>query len=455
MHPTFNPRLQKLFPQGKYHYRSDSFFQAIKNLWNVENLRLIFATNFIEFVDLYFFIHCAPIIEKIFCPPELHGHMTTFALWISYFVPPVAAFFFAYIGDKRGRKVVMVYSSALMAALTIGLVMLPSYSQIGMTSLILFCLIRFAQAVSIAGEGACAWVFGFESTSSFAKTAFNVPFISTGEGLSGVASLGGFLFLFWACSSLSEETIVRILFGMLALGFLYVLWNRKRLQDVEEYLEAKSDMESFRWLNMVDIAKYHKHQVFCLMGIMMLYPLAFNISYIYMPELMKLHCGFTDQDVMSHNIWITCSEMMIAVTSGYVAYKLEFHRIVDRRWLALGMALVSLAASIALYAWFRTNTPTLFMITLTQVIILFGVLNLAFLIGNFYKTFSVIGRYSCAAISWAFARIIGMICGILPMQYLHSLGGYDYFIMFIIFSCIQCTCIYLSKTPSLPDFEYH
>jgi hypothetical protein len=144
---------------------------------------------------------------------------------------------------------------------------------------------------------------------------------------------------------------------------------------------------------------------------------------------------------------------MISVTAGYYAYKLEFHRIIDRKWLSLGMALVSLVASIALYLWFIANTPTLLMITLTQVIILFGVVNLAFLIGNFYKTFAIVGRFTAAAMAWAFARILGMIFGILPMQYLHSLGGYDYFIMFTMFSCIQCAGIAYSKTPLLQDFE--
>ena len=430
-----------------------SFFKLLAETWKVNNLKLIFTTNFIEFVDLYFFIHCAPIIEKIFVPPEWHGWMSSIALWFSYGIPPLAAFVFGAVGDNRGRRFTMLFSSTLMCLLTVSLVILPSYDQIGIWSLILFISIRFCQAVSIAAEGACAWVFGYESTQSFSKTAFTVPFISMGEGLSGVFSLLGFLGLFAVLSFLGEEMIVRMLFAVLSVAFIWVLSKRKELKDVKDYLDAREQLTYFGYRRITEVIKNHNKQLGCLAAIMMAYPLAFNISYIYMPELLKLHFAYSDHDVMLHNILITASEMIISVSFGYLAYRLEIQEILNRKWLALAIAFVSFFASVVFYLWFSANTPTYFMITLTQILMLVGVLSLGFLVGNFYQTFAIIGRFSSAAFSWACARIIGLIIGIAPMQWLHSCGGYEYFLCFTALSLIQIIGIYLSRVPVIEDWQ--
>lgn len=422
------------------------FLNAIKRFFQFPNMKLIFFANFIEFADLYFFIHCAPMIAKIFVPEQYQHWMTTFSLWIAYGVPPIAAIIFARLGDDWGRRAMMILSTSMMLVLTIMLVILPSYQQIGVWSLVGFCTIRVVQALSIAGEGACAWVYAYESTRRFEDTAFTVPFISLGEMLSGVASLGTFLFLFKHFEYLGEETIIRIMFGCLALLFVLMLHNRKRMEETKTFIMERQryapDKVSFTTLYR-DL-RNKKRNWSCLVAIMMVYPLGFTISYVFMGEYLKTNLGFSETDVIYHNMFVAIAELVLVFWTAVIVGSMEDKGLIRRKYSYLCISFVSLFCSIVSYFYLSHATPTVLAIWFIQFLMVMPVSS-SFIIGNFYRQFAVIGRFSGAASAWATARILGLIFGGFSIEYLHRSDMLEYFLVFTVFSVIQIAGILISR----------
>lgn len=422
------------------------FLDTIKRFFKFPNMKLIFAANFIEFADLYFFIHCAPMIARIFIPEQYQHWMATFAIWVTCGIPPLAAMIFARIGDDLGRKITLILSSGLMLSLTIALVILPSYEKIGIWSLIGFCLIRVIQAFSIAGEGACAWVYAYESTHKFEDTAFTVPFISLGEMLSGVASLGAFLFFFRQFNFLGEETIIRIMFGFLAIMFAVILHNRKRMDETKTFITARQNLvpNSVSFKTLYRDFQHKKRNWVSLVAIMLIYPLGFTISYVFMGEYLKTNLGFSEQDVIYHNLFVAIAELVLVFWVALLVSTLESRNNINRKYSYLYISLIPLFVSVYAYFYLSYATPTVLAIWFIQVLMVMP-LNSAFIIGNFYRQFAVIGRFSGAASAWAAARIIGLIFGIFSMQYLQSTGMLEYFWVFTFFSVIQIAGILISR----------
>ncbi len=419
-----------------------SFCTFLFDFFKNSNLRFIFSTNFIEFLDLYFFIHCAPIIEKIFVPPAYHGQLAMWSLYIAYGVPPLASICFAKIGDDLGRKVTLIYSSFIMMILTVILTILPSYEQIGITSLIIFIILRLAQTVSIAGEGACAWIFAYETTPSFIQTAFTVPFISIGEPISGLFALGSFLLLFNYCSFASEEMIIRFVFAILVCFFAFIMFNRHKLTETHHFIEARQKLNtaSVTFKEIYQSFKSYKKDWKCLTSIMILYPLGFIISYIFMGDLLKSQWGYSDHDVIEHNIIITIFELMLIVCGSSLAYVLELKKNFQRQYLFLILAIIGLVSSVWSYFYLSYSVPTIWGITCIQMLFLVGGMD-SFIISNFYKQFQIVGRFSLAASAWSTARIIGLIFAVMPMEYLHNSGSVSYVLVFTFFSIIQITAL--------------
>lgn len=418
------------------------------------NLRYLFCANFIEFADLYLFVHCAPIIGKLFVPPEYTSWMSNAGIWIAYGIPPLAAILFAYIGDDRGRRITMILSTGLMLFLTICLAALPSYEHIGIWATIAFCIIRVLQSFSIAGEGACAWIYTYEVTRPFSRTALTVPLISLGEMLSGVFSLVAFIGISYALPNYSEEAIIRMMFACLAAFFALILFNRKRLQESKSFLEARYSWGSSR-LSVRKLYKglaHLKRNRACLIAIMASYPLGFTISYVFVGDLLRQHLGFSDHDVMVHNSFVVLSELIFVAVVASLIYWLEKNKIANRKVPSALLPVISFGFSLFAYNQFSQGIFEEWMMGICQVGII-APLNAAFIIGNFYKSFPVIGRFSAAAQAWAAARLIGLGLGVLWMQKLEAIGSLHYFLFMFMFLVIHIIGVIASKEPSPENFH--
>lgn len=111
--------------------------------------------NVLEWYDFGLYGLFAPILAPLFFPAQDHiasliGVYSGFA--IGFAARPVGAAVLGHVGDRVGRRVVLVSAIVLMGVATTAMAILPTYEAIGVGAPVLLLLIRVLQGFSVGGE---------------------------------------------------------------------------------------------------------------------------------------------------------------------------------------------------------------------------------------------------------------------------------------------------------------
>jgi MFS family permease len=119
-----------------------------------------FVGSALEYYDFFIYGTAAALVfNKIFFPAADPATGTLLALatfGVGYVARPIGAFFMGHIGDKYGRKTILIFTLTLMGAATFLVGCLPTYDQIGVWAPILLVVLRLLQGFSASGEQAGA-----------------------------------------------------------------------------------------------------------------------------------------------------------------------------------------------------------------------------------------------------------------------------------------------------------
>ncbi|GGF49860.1 MFS transporter [Marmoricola endophyticus] len=120
----------------------------------------------LEYYDFFVYGTIAALVfPKIFFDDAdpATGTLASLATFgVAYVARPFGSFVSGHIGDRVGRKSVMVGTLVMMGASTFLIGCLPTYSQIGLWAPILLVLLRLLQGLSASGEQAGANSMSFE-----------------------------------------------------------------------------------------------------------------------------------------------------------------------------------------------------------------------------------------------------------------------------------------------------
>ena len=230
--------------------------------------------QFIEFYDFALYGLSAVTLSALFFPSEnqLAGLLALFATFgVAFFIRPVGGLFFGALGDRIGRRNVLVITLLTIGVATTGIGLLPSYETMGPLAPILLVFLRLVQGFSAGGESAGAPSFVFEH----APVSKRGLFINITLAATALPSVAAAFFLLFLSSSMSDESFTawgwRIPF-LIALPLALVgLWIRAKTEESPEFEammaeqaaaaaetgEAKHSAigEAFRknWLKMIQV----------------------------------------------------------------------------------------------------------------------------------------------------------------------------------------------------------
>src|SRR5690606_3946687 len=93
------------------------------------------------------------------------GLLASFATFaVGYFARPLGGVLFGHLGDKVGRKPVMIFTLGLMGISTTLIGLLPPYGAIGITAPVLLMVLRVLQGLGAGAEYAGAITLSAESS---------------------------------------------------------------------------------------------------------------------------------------------------------------------------------------------------------------------------------------------------------------------------------------------------
>ena len=73
---------------------------------------------------------------------------------VGFATRPIGSVIFGHLGDKFGRKPVLISTLLLTAVCTVGVGLLPTYEQIGIAAPIALVILRILQTIALGGEWA-------------------------------------------------------------------------------------------------------------------------------------------------------------------------------------------------------------------------------------------------------------------------------------------------------------
>jgi MHS family proline/betaine transporter-like MFS transporter len=110
-------------------------------------------STIVEWYDFTLYLYFATVLSRVFFGPgEASLIITLGGFAIAYLTRPLGAVLFAHIGDRHGRRHMMLLSMALMALAMLVTGLLPTRAQIGPAAGWLLLLLRCVMGFSVGGE---------------------------------------------------------------------------------------------------------------------------------------------------------------------------------------------------------------------------------------------------------------------------------------------------------------
>jgi MHS family proline/betaine transporter-like MFS transporter len=117
------------------------------------SLAIAAFSTIVEWYDFTLYLYFATVLSRVFFGPgEMSLLVTLGGFAVAYLMRPLGAVYFGHIGDRIGRRHMLLLSVALMTGAMLATAALPTYSQIGAAAGWLLFLLRCVMGFSVGGE---------------------------------------------------------------------------------------------------------------------------------------------------------------------------------------------------------------------------------------------------------------------------------------------------------------
>ena len=188
----------------------------------------------------------AVIFNKLFFPGSdpLVGTLLAFGTYaVGFFARPFGGLFFGHLGDRVGRRTVLLLTVGLMGIATFGIGLLPSYGQVGVLAPILLLVLRILQGFGGGAEqsGAVLLVTEYAPTNRRGFYA-SLPFIGITFGILLSAGIFRLITLLPEDALLSWGWRIPFLLSIVVVGVgIYIRLNVLETPVFEEVKEAQAE----------------------------------------------------------------------------------------------------------------------------------------------------------------------------------------------------------------------
>ncbi|MGI5374572.1 MFS transporter [Streptomyces sp. CA-251387] len=265
------------------------------------------AGTAIEFYD--FFVYgtaAALVLGPLFFPTfsPVAGTLAAFATFgVGFVARPLGSVLFGHIGDRHGRRPVLVASLLLTGASTVAVGCVPTYDTIGVTAPLLLLVLRFLQGLGIGGEWGGAVLLTVEHAPAGRRGLWS-SFPQVGPALGFLLANGVVLGL---SATLSEAQFAawgwRVPFWAAGVLAVVGLWLRSSLAESPRFLE----IDDHARVPLAEVVRDHWRLVLLTAG-------ALSIGYAIFYTVTTWSLAYaTERLGVSRSVMLTCVMSAVVV----------------------------------------------------------------------------------------------------------------------------------------------
>jgi MFS family permease len=330
------------------------------------------AGTAIEFYD--FFVYgtaAALVLGPLFFPAfsPVAGTLAAFATFgVGFLARPLGSVLFGHIGDRRGRRPVLVGSLLLTGASTVAVGCVPSYASIGVAAPLMLLVLRFLQGLGLGGEWGGAVLLTAEHApperralwSSFPQVGPALGFLlANGVVLALSATLTDAQFAAWGW---------RVPFWAAGVLATLGLWLRSSLTESPSFLE----IDDHARVPLAEVLRDHWRLVLLTAG-----ALAVGYAIFYAVTTWSLAYG-TERLGVSRIVMLTCIMAAVVVKGALTPVSALLGDHYGRRTMCLAGCTAAVLWMFPTVALLATGEPLLmftgFLGALLAFITMFGVI---------------------------------------------------------------------------------
>jgi len=359
----------------------------------------------LEWAEYTFYGYMAIKLATLFFPqtnPNLSLLHTFGVFAIGYIMRPVGAIVFGHIGDRYGRRLALMSSIILMGIATLGIGLLPTYSQIGLWAPWTLLGLRMLQGIAVSGEYNGAAIFLIEQAPAH-RACYAGAWIPAAAA-SGMV-LGGF-----AAYLVSLPDIPlwawRIPFLLGGISCLIGLYLRRHIAESPTFLRAKAQ-RALDPMPLMVVLKQYKRNLITISCIAAFTGIYVYIGNIYFVVFLKEQVGIATHHAVFYAMG---GQALAALSIPVMGYWADYTQNPKQQYLN---ALLAIALISPLIFWLALKGTAL---SIGCAMMLYGLLNgysSAPMMKLIYDALPTEIRYTGSSLAWSLSAAI--FAGTAPM----------------------------------------
>lgn len=336
-----------------------------------EHLRKVvgasFAGTVVEWFDFAIYGYMATHIAATFfaSTDPVVGLLETFAIFaVAFALRPLGGIVFGRLGDRLGRKKILILTVLLMSASTAAIGLIPSHEAIGIWAAVLLATARCVQGLSAGGEYAGATIYVVEHSPDHLRNRYSSAMsAATFISFALAAGLGALLSTVLPPEAMGDWGW-RLLFLLAVPMGLIAFYIRSKLHESPEFQAMLDDSANRPAPTLRQVMGTQWPQMLKLGGFVMLTALSFYIFSTYMATFLTQVVGLAPQHALLSSLVALVFATALAPLMGRVS-----DRIGRRRTM---QAAALLLATLTIPAYMLAELGTLGSAVASQLMIALG-----------------------------------------------------------------------------------
>lgn len=370
----------------------------------------------LEYYDFAIYsVAAALVFPQLFFPGEdpLTGTLLSFSTYaVGFLARPVGGIVFGRLGDRIGRKNVLVWTLVLIGVATLLIGLLPSYAAIGVAAPIILVLLRFAQGVGVGGEWGGAVLLSSEYGNPN-KRGFWASAAQIGPPAGNLMANGVLALL---AATLTDEAFVswgwRVAFLISALLVGFGLWIRLKLEETPVFQAIKDSGERPE-APIKDVFRFQKRALTAAALARVGPDVLYALFTVFVATYATTRLGMTRSQVLTAVLIGSACQLFLIPLGGALSDRIN-------RRLLYGMAAVGAAIWVPVFFMLLSGPSMLLLIIGVVVGLAFHAMMYGPQAAYIVEQFDIHLRYAGSSLAYTLAGVIGG--AIAPLVFTALLG---------------------------------